>query len=151
MKKYILFSICFVLFLGFASFAADVVKDSAAAGAKNADKIMSAKDKLGLTDEQSAKLKAINADLKQKNTDLVKQTNVLSKGLSDIMNADDPDLKKAEVTVRELEKVRTQIMLNRLSAMKEVDKVLTKEQRAMMKQMRTAQPRGFQGIKPKGK
>lgn len=144
MKKYLLLSICFVLFLGIATFAADVVKDSAAAGAKNAEKIMSVKDKLGITDEQSAKLKAINADLKQKNTALVGQMNAISKDIADIMNADDPDLKQAEVKVRDLEKVRTQIMLNRLTAMKDVDKVLTKEQRAMMKQMRV-------GKGPKGK
>jgi Spy/CpxP family protein refolding chaperone len=147
MKKYILLSICFVLFLGIASFAQDVVKDSASAGAKNAEKIMSAKDTLGLTDEQSAKLKAINEDLRQKNTDLVKQMNAVSKDIETIMNADDPDLKQAEVKVRDLEKIRTQIMLNRLSAMKEVDKVLTKEQRAKIKQM-GAQRGGTKNVMP---
>ena len=137
MKKYLLLSLCLVMFLGIASFAEDVVKDSAGTGAKNADKIMSVKQKLGITDEQAAKIKAINADLKQKSMDLIKQVNSLSKELGDIMNADDPDLSQAKLKVKDMEKIRTQIMMNRLAAMKAVDKVLTKVQRDMMKQMGT--------------
>jgi len=151
MKKYLLFVVFSVLFLGMASFAQDVVKDTASTEVKNAGRYMSLKDQLGLTDEQSAKLKAINADLAQKNSVLVNQVNAISKEIGDIMNADDPDLKQAETKVRDLEKIRTQIMLNRLSAMKDVGKVLTKEQKEKMKQMGAGQKGPKSMMQPKGK
>ena len=151
MKKCLLLAICFASFLGMASFAQDVVKDSASAEVKNANRYISLKDKLGLTDEQSAKLKAINMDLAQKNSVLINQVNAISKEIGDIMNADDPDLKQAETKVRDLEKIRTQIMLNRLSSMKEVGKVLTKEQKEKIKQLGAAQKGPKNTMPPKGK
>ncbi len=151
MKKYLLLAVCFVLFLGMVSFAQDVVKDSASAEVKNANRAINLKDKLGLTDEQSAKLKAINTDLAQKNSVLVNQVNAISKEIGDIMNSDDPDLKQAETKVRDLEKIRTQIMLNRLSAMKEVGKVLTKEQKEKIKQMGAGNRGSKSVMPPKGK
>jgi Spy/CpxP family protein refolding chaperone len=151
MKKYLLLVICSVLFLGMAAFAQDVVKDSASAEVKGTGKYMSMKDTLGMTDEQSAKMKAINSDLMKKNSVLVGQVNAISKEIGDIMNADDPDLKKAETKVRELEKIRTQIMLNRLSAMKEVGKILTKEQKDKIRQMGAVNKGPKNVMPPKGK
>ena len=129
MKRTVVLSFCLLLLLGAASFAQGFMEMSITAGINNADKYIAAKDKLGLSDGQVAKLKGIKDDLGQKNAALMKETNEMNKGIMDLMRADDPDLAQVEIKLNEYEKVQSDIMLNKFAAAKDANKILTKEQK----------------------
>jgi len=129
MKRTVVLSFCLLLLLGSASFTQGFMEMSITAGIINADKYIAAKDKLGLSDGQVAKLKGIKNDLEQKNAGLMKKSNEISKGIIDLVRADDPDLAQVEIKLNEYEKVQSDIMLNKFAAAKDTNKILTKEQK----------------------
>ena len=100
------------------------------------DNVTAEKSKLGLSEEQMKKLKDIKSEVGSENAKLIKERNKIRNEIRTMMKADDPDYNKIEAKVRELEKVRSRIMLNKLSGAKKVNKVLTKEQRSKLKQIR---------------
>ena len=136
MKKTVILSICLLLIMGFAAFAQDDIEDAVAAGTDHCGKYIAMKDKLGLSDGQTAKLKEIRTNLGQKISALVKERNELRKEIRNLVKAEDPDLGAIEAKVKELEKVNTQILMARLSAAKDAGKVLTKEQKEKLKKVR---------------
>lgn len=141
MKKVLLFAFCIVMAAGMASFAADEVDKAVAAGTDHAGKFISFKKDLGLSDEQVAKLKEIRENIANKNGSLVKEAKSLMDAVKTLSNADDPDLSAIEVKVRALEKVRTDIFMNRLSGAKASGKVLTNDQKLKLKEL-TAKLKG---------
>lgn len=129
MKKLLLLTVCVIMVLSCASFAQMMGDDDMGNMVDHSGKYMGMKDKLGLTQEQAAKMKEIKDNLGQKNKPLIEQRNTLSKELKALLKQDDPDLAAVEAKIKELQNVRTQIMLNKISAAKASNKVLTKEQK----------------------
>lgn len=153
MKKLIILSICFLLLFGFAAFAQEQAEgqdvEEAVATGTNIDNYVAEEGKLGLTQDQKTKLKEIKDKLGQENSKLIKERNQIMSEIKTMMKEDEPDFGKVESRVRDLEKVRSQIMLNKLSAAKKADNVLTKEQKEKMKQVRAEKKTNLQkkGIK----
>ncbi len=135
MKRYMVLSVCMLLLLGFASFAQDMVDDSVAIATDNTARYVSVKDQLGLTNDQVVKLNSIRDNLKKQNADLIKQRDDLTKSIRDLVRADNPDYDQVASKVRDLENVRPQIILNRLSAAKDASNVLTADQKTKMQQI----------------
>ena len=138
MKRLIFLSFCLLLILGIASFAQDVERGAGISDI-NVDNYIAQKEKLGLSKTQMEKLQEIKMNMGRKNAELVKQRTELNNELRDMMQEDEINFTKVEAKVAELEKARTQIMLNRLSSVKNAEGVLTKEQLEKMKKVRSQQ------------
>lgn len=135
MKRAALLLICFLLMLGLVSFAQDDAEDSITAGTGHAEKYLAAKDRLGLTGDQVAKLEQIRSDQQKKIAELNKMRNETSKQIRELMKAEEVDMAEVETRVSHLERVRSQLMLARLNATTDARKVLTQEQ---LKRFKTA-------------
>lgn len=107
MKRIVILSFCLLLIMGFAAFAQNT-EPIINAGTGNLDSYIAEKDNIGLTSDQVAKLKELQASLGKKNADLIKQRLAMT----------------------------SQIMLNRLAAAKEADSVLTADQKSKFKTLR---------------
>ncbi len=142
MDRKLIFAFCLILVLGFAfgSFAKEVSLDEdVVSKADVCDKYIGLKSKLNLTDEQAQKIKNIKTNFGEKNASLIKERNRISKELREILKAEEPDFGAVEAKVKELQNVRTEIMLNKLRSAKEAQKVLTAEQKEKLKEI--AKPR----------
>jgi Spy/CpxP family protein refolding chaperone len=135
MKRYMILSVCMLMVLGFASFAQDLVDDSVAIATDNTSRIVAVKDQIGLTNDQIVKLNSIRDGLRKQNADLIKQRDDITKAIRDMVRADNPDYDQIASKVRDLENVRPQIILNRLSAAKAASQVLTGDQQSKLQQI----------------
>jgi Spy/CpxP family protein refolding chaperone len=121
--------------MGFASFAQDV-EPFINAGTGNMDRYVAEKKDIGLSNDQVVMLQSIRTSLMQKNADLIKQRTAMINEIKTLMSAEDVAYDIVGSKLSELDKVRSQIMLNRLAAAKEADSVLTADQKGKFKKLR---------------
>lgn len=150
MRRIAVMAMCAVILLSLASFAQTAADDKVGSALDHSGKYMSMKDRLGLTDDQVAKLKSIRVDLVQKNKPLIEQSSALAKELRTLLQSDDPDLGAVESKIKDLNNVRMQVILNRISAAKEANKVLTPEQKEKLKGAREKQRSMMRGKMQQG-
>ena len=93
-------------------------------------------DKMGLTDEQSMKMKPIHSEMQKKNARFKADLKIAQIELKDIMDVKDFDLEKAGSAVKKIADIKTAHHLEMLSAMKEMRTILTDEQYKKMKTMK---------------
>lgn len=93
-------------------------------------------DKMGLTDEQSMKMKPIHSEMQKKNARFKADLKIAQIELKDIMDVKDFDLEKAGSAVKKIADIKTAHHLEMLSAMKEMRTILTDEQFKKMKSMK---------------
>jgi Spy/CpxP family protein refolding chaperone len=91
--------------------------------------------KLGLTDEQTLKMKPIHSEMQKKQARFQADLKIAQIELKDIMDVKDFDLEKASATVKKIEEIKTAHHLEMLTAMKEMRNILTDEQFKNMKKM----------------
>lgn len=92
-------------------------------------------DKIGLTDDQIAKMKPIHREMQKKQARYVAELKIAEIELMEIMEVKDFDLEKASSAVKKIEEIKTAHHLEMLKAMKEVRSNLTDEQFKKMKKM----------------
>jgi Spy/CpxP family protein refolding chaperone len=92
-------------------------------------------DKMGLTDEQTMKMKPIHSEMQKKQARFQADLKIAQIELMDIMDVKDFDLEKASAAVKKIEEIKTAHHLEMLTAMKEMRNILTDEQFKNMKKM----------------
>jgi len=92
-------------------------------------------DKLGLTDEQSMKMKPLHSEMQKKQARFKADVKIAEIDLKDIMDVKDFDLERARAAVKKIADIKTAHQLEMLSAMKEMRTILTDEQFKKMKKM----------------
>lgn len=92
-------------------------------------------DKIGLTDDQLAKLKPLHNEMQKKQVRFKADLKIAEIELMEIMDVKDFDLEKASAAVNKIAAIKTAHHLEMLKAMKEVRTVLTDDQFKKMKKM----------------
>ena len=92
-------------------------------------------DKMGLTDEQTMKMKPIHSEMQKKQARFTADLKIAEIELKDIMDVKDFDLEKASLAVKKIADIKTAHHLEKLSAMKEIRTILTDDQFKNMKKM----------------
>jgi len=92
-------------------------------------------DKMGLTDDQTMKMKPIHSEMQKKQARFKADLKIAEIELKDIMDVKDFDLEKASAAVKKIADIKTTHHLEMLSAMKEMRTILTDEQFKKMKKM----------------
>jgi len=92
-------------------------------------------DKLGLTDEQSMKMKPLHSEMQKKQARFKADLKIAEIELKDIMGVKDFDLERANAAVKKIADIKTAHQLDMLSAMKEMRTILTDDQFKKMKKM----------------
>jgi Spy/CpxP family protein refolding chaperone len=92
-------------------------------------------DKLGLTDEQGARFKAIHRTLEKKQVRARADQKIAQIELMEILEVKDFDIDKANAAVQKISDIRTTQHLEMLKSMKDVRSMLTDEQFQKMKKM----------------
>jgi Spy/CpxP family protein refolding chaperone len=92
-------------------------------------------DKLGLSDEQTMKMKPIHSEMQKKQARFKADLKIAEIELKDIVEVKDFDLEKAGSAVKKIEEIKTAHHLEMLKAMKEMRSILTDEQFKNMKKM----------------
>ena len=92
-------------------------------------------DRLGLTDQQVVKLKAIHRALEKKQVMSKAELRIARIELTEIMEVKDFDLELANAAAGKISQIKTAQHLEMLKSMKEVRNLLTNEQFAKMKKM----------------
>lgn len=98
-------------------------------------------DKIGLSEEQSSKLKPIHREMQKKQVRFKAEQKIAELELMEIMDVKDFDLEKANSAVKKSAELKTAHKLEMLAAMKEARTVLTVDQFKKMKKM-MAMPMG---------
>ncbi|HEX2769858.1 MAG TPA: Spy/CpxP family protein refolding chaperone [Geobacteraceae bacterium] len=93
-------------------------------------------DKMGLTDEQTMKMKPIHSEMQKKQARFKADLKIAEIELKDIMEVKDFDLEKASSAVKKIADIKTAHHLEMLKAMKEMRTILTDEQFKKMKKMK---------------
>ena len=92
-------------------------------------------DKMGLTDDQIAKMKPLHREMQKKQARFKADRKIAEIELMEIMEVKDFDLEKASAAVKKIEEIKTAHHLEMLKAMKEMRTILTDEQFKKMKKM----------------
>ncbi len=92
-------------------------------------------EKMGLTDEQIAKMKPAHREMQKKEARFKADLKIAEIELMEIMEVKDFDLEKATAAVKKCAKIKTDHHLEMLKAMKEMRASLTHEQFYKMKKM----------------
>jgi len=92
-------------------------------------------DKMGLTDDQLAKMKPIHREMQKKQAQFKADVKIAKIDLMEIMDVKDFDLDKASAQVKKIADIKTAHHLEMLKAMKEMRAILTDEQFKKMKKM----------------
>lgn len=92
-------------------------------------------DKMGLNDEQVAKLKPLHNEMQKKQARFKADLKIAELELMEIMEVKDFDLEKANAATKKIEELKTAHHLEMLKHMKEVRASLTDEQFSKMKKM----------------
>jgi len=93
-------------------------------------------DKMGLSDEQTMKMKPIHSEMQKKQARFKADLKIAEIELKDIMEVKDFDLEAAGAAVKKIADIKTAHHLEMLSAMKEMRTILTDEQFKKMKKMK---------------
>ncbi len=92
-------------------------------------------DKMGLTDDQLAKMKPIHRDMQKKQAQFRADIKIAGIDLMEIMEVKDFDLEKASAEVKKIADIKTAHHLEMLKDMKEMRTMLTDEQFKKMQKM----------------
>jgi Spy/CpxP family protein refolding chaperone len=92
-------------------------------------------NKLGLTDEQMAKMKPLHTEMQKKQIRSKADLKIAEIELMEIMEVKDFDLDKATSAVKKIEDIKTAQHLEMLKAMKDMRAILTDEQFKNMRKM----------------
>lgn len=92
-------------------------------------------DKLGMTDDQIAKLKPLHTGMQKKQVRFKADLKIAELELKEIMEVKDFDLDKATAAVKKISEIKTNHHLEMLQAMKEVRTQLSDDQFKKMKKM----------------
>ena len=92
-------------------------------------------DKIGLSDEQVAKLTPIHRGMQKKQAQFKADLKVAEIGLVEIMEVKDFDLEKANAAVKKIADIKTAHHLEMLKSMKEARSILTDAQFQKMKKL----------------
>lgn len=92
-------------------------------------------DKLGMTDDQIAKLKPLHTGMQKKQVRFKADLKIAELELKEIMEVKEFDLDKASAAVKKIAEIKTNHHLEMLQAMKEVRTQLTEDQFRKMKKM----------------
>jgi len=94
-------------------------------------------DKMGLTDEQSMKIKPLHREMQKEQARFKADLKIAEIEHMEIMEVKDFDLEKANTAVKKIAAIKTAHQLEMLKAMKEMRSILTDEQfKNMMKMMK---------------
>ena len=93
-------------------------------------------EELNLSKEQTDNIKKIRSAAKKQNIPLKSDIQLKEIELKDLMDADSPDKTAVSAKIKEIDALRTQIKINRMSARIDCRNVLTKEQKEKMEQLR---------------
>jgi Spy/CpxP family protein refolding chaperone len=91
--------------------------------------------KIGLTDEQTDKLRPIHREMQKKQARHKADLKIAQIELKEIMEVKDFDLDKATAAVKKIEDVKTAHRLEMLKLMKDARSILTEDQFKKMKKM----------------
>ena len=105
-------------------------------------------DKMGLSEDQTRKLKPLHRDMQKKHARFVADQKIAEIVLDEIMEVKDFDLEKARSAVKNINMIKTAHHLEMLTAMKEMRIILTEQQFKDMKKMMSD---GTGGKKPAGR
>jgi Spy/CpxP family protein refolding chaperone len=94
-------------------------------------------DKMGLSDDQMAKIKPIHHDIEKKQARYTADLKIAEIELMEIMEVKNFDLEKAGAAVKKSADIKTAHQMEMLKAMKEVHSILTEDQFKNMKKMMT--------------
>ena len=92
-------------------------------------------DKLGLSEEQTNKIKPIHREMQKKQARYMADLKIAQIEMMEIMEVKDFDLEKATAQVKKIADIKTAHHLEMLKSMKEVHSILTDEQFKKMKKM----------------
>ncbi len=93
-------------------------------------------EKLGLSAEQKDQIHKIVLDTRKKNIEAEAKGKIARIELHELLGADTPDQKKLDAKIAELSQVHETMLRSRVETMLAIQKVLTPEQRAKMKELR---------------
>lgn len=109
------------------------------------------REKLGLTDEQVDKLKAIKLEHGKVAIKTRAELKIKELELRELMQATESDEFAIKTKVKEIEELRTQLMMNRINGRLEARKVLTEKQLKKLKELRKHPPKLLEEIKKEHK
>jgi Spy/CpxP family protein refolding chaperone len=92
-------------------------------------------DKLGLTEEQTIKIKPIHREMQKKQARYMADLKIAQIEMMEIMEVKDFDLEKAAAQVKKIADIKTTHHIEMLKSMKEVHSILTDEQFKKLKKM----------------
>lgn len=92
-------------------------------------------DKIGLSDEQVAKMRPIHREMQKKQAQFKADLKIAEIELAEIMDVKDFDLEKANAAVKKISDIKTAHHLEMLKSMKEVRKIMTDAQFQKMKKL----------------
>jgi Heavy-metal resistance len=87
------------------------------------------REKLGLSDDQVKKLEQLRADFEKESIKNEADVRVAEIDLTNLLQAQNTDLAKAETKIREIEKLRADLRIARIRAIEKGKALLTAEQR----------------------
>ncbi len=99
------------------------------------DRCLAHAAKLGLTDEQIAKIRPIHLEMEKKQVRFMADLRLAQIDLREIMEVKDFDLDKASAQIKKIEGIKTAHHLEMLKLMKQVHSILTDEQFKKMHHM----------------
>jgi hypothetical protein len=91
--------------------------------------------KMGLTDEQIAKMKPLHIQMQKKQAQFKADQKIAELEKMEIMDVKDFDLEKAGIAVKKINDIKTAYQLEMLKGMKEMRTILTEDQFNKMKKM----------------
>ena len=92
-------------------------------------------DRMGLTDDQTAKMKPLHREMQKKQVRFKADIKIAEIELMEILEVKDFDLEKATYAVKKIAEIKTAHHLDMLKAMKEMRALLTDDQFKKMKKM----------------
>jgi Spy/CpxP family protein refolding chaperone len=97
--------------------------------------MLNRREELNLSSDQVKNLERLRTDFEREAVKNQADLRVAELDLSEILNADSVDVKKAEVKVREIERLRADLRLGRIRAIEQGKAVLSQEQREKLRSM----------------
>lgn len=92
--------------------------------------------KLGLSAEQREQIRKTMTETRKQNIEAEAKTKIARIELHELLAADAPDQKKIDAKIAELSRLHETVLRNRVTSMLAVQKILTPEQRAKLKELR---------------
>lgn len=132
-----------LLFFFVTSFAFAVPKEKEKGNDFKGNMFLMILQKLDLSKEQSESIQKIFYQNKRETVEKKAKLELLQIDLEEILAKDGPDLKKAEVKIREIEKIKSDIIIAKLYQFEKIKAVLTPEQKEKLKQIKEKMKNNF--------